>query len=149
ASQPAPRPVSSPAPSIPRPASTPVPSNPPTPIPQPANLGDATNFMDAPAAPTLVIEASASPDRVGRKIELVTFPFILGRSLEILNAENEVSRKHAEITHSAQSGRYFVTDLQSTNGVTINGQRIAAGTPFEITSGARIGLGSLLMLQFK
>jgi pSer/pThr/pTyr-binding forkhead associated (FHA) protein len=147
--QPAPRSVSSPSPSIPRPASTPAPSNPPTPIPQPASAGDATNFMDAPATPTLVIEASSTPNRVGQKIELVTFPFTLGRSLDVLSTENEVSRKHAEITYSPQSGRYFITDLQSTNGVTINGQRITAGTPFEITHGTKIGLGTLLALRFE
>lgn len=151
ASQPAPRPVASPSPSIPRPAPPPTPSNPPTPIPQSAKAVDsnATNFLDTPAVPTLVIEASASPARVGQKIELMTFPFTLGRSLEILSTENEVSRKHAEITYSAQSGRYFVTDLQSTNGVTINGQRITAGTPFEITHGSKIGLGTLLVLRFE
>ncbi len=149
--QPTPRPVASPTPSIPRPASTPVPSTPPTPVPQPANFSDAnaTNFLGTPAVPTLVIEASASPSRVGQKIELATFPFTLGRSLDILSTENEVSRKHAEITYSPQSGRYFVTDLNSTNGVTINGQRIAAGTPFEITHGTKIGLGTLLVLRFE
>jgi pSer/pThr/pTyr-binding forkhead associated (FHA) protein len=149
ASQPAPRPVSAPSPSIPRPASPPMPSNPPTPIPQPIRTGETTDIMDAFTVPTLVIEASASPARVGQKIEMGTFPFTLGRSLEILGTENEVSRKHAEITYSPQSGRYFLTDLQSTNGVSLNGQRIAAGTPFEITHGAKIGLGSLLVLRFE
>ena len=148
AAQPAPRPASTPVPSTPKPASAPVPSTPPTPIPQPANPGDATNIMDAPTLPVLVIEASSSPENVGKKIELAAFPFTLGRSLDILTAENEVSRKHAEITHSPQSGRYFITDLQSTNGVTLNGQRITAGASFEITPGIKIGLGTILVLRF-
>ena len=105
--------------------------------------------MDAPAIPALVIQASAASEKVGKKIDLIAFPFTLGRSLEILSNENEVSRKHAEVTHNSQTGKYYITDLQSTNGVTLNGQRIAAGTPFEITPGTRVGLGTVLTLRFE
>lgn len=139
------------SPSTPRPAASVQPVS--TPIPPPArsvtNNADATSLADAPIIPSLVIEASAVSDKVGGRIELSMFPFTIGRSLEILSKENEVSRKHAEISYDAKSSRYYISDLQSTNGVTINGQRVAPGTPYEIISGTRIGLGSILILKFE
>jgi len=138
-SQPSPRPVSAPA------APPPVIRAPA----QSAPSADATSLADSIPMPSLVIEAGTSPERVGTRIELSPLPFTLGRSLEVLNKENEVSRKHAEIIQDPQSGRYYVTDLQSTNGVTINGQKIVPGTPYQITPGVRIGLGSILTLRFE
>ena len=132
----------------PRPISTPPSSAPLQPPAQSVNSADATSFIDSPLTPSLVIEASSVSERVGGRIELTSSPFVLGRSLDILGKENEVSRKHAEVTHDTQSGKYYITDLQSTNGVTLNGQRITPGTPYEIASGTRIGLGSILILQF-
>jgi hypothetical protein len=124
-----------------------VPSQPPPSKPV-VSEPDATSIVDSTSSPNLVIEASAAPSRIGQRLELIAFPFTLGRSLEPLSAENEVSRKHAEITRDA-AGRYYVTDLQSTNGVTLNGQRIPANAPHLLTPGARIGLGSILVMRFE
>lgn len=138
--EPVPSSMSQPAP---MPASRPVPSE-PLPSRPHINEPDATNIL---ATPSLVIEASAEPGRVGQRLEMIAFPFIVGRSLEILASENDVSRRHAEITRDA-GGRYFIMDLQSTNGVTINGQMIPPNAPHLITNGARIGLGSVLVMRF-
>jgi pSer/pThr/pTyr-binding forkhead associated (FHA) protein len=109
---------------------------------------NATNLVSQmPAA--LVIEASSSPGRVGERIDLVAFPFIIGRSLASLSTENEVSRRHAEISFDTQRNSYYVTDLHSTNGVSVNGQRIPADVPQEISAGVRIGLGSTLVVRFE
>jgi pSer/pThr/pTyr-binding forkhead associated (FHA) protein len=114
-----------------------------------ANVVDATSLADSLPLPVLVIEAASSSDKIGKQIELITFPFSLGRSLESLSKEEEVSRRHAEITYDPQAGKYYITDLNSTNGLTLNGQRIVPGTPHEITTGARIGLGSILVLRLE
>jgi hypothetical protein len=142
--EPASQPVSQ---SAPKPASTPVPSQPP-PSRSPVREPDATNVLDASAIPALVIEASTASSRIGQRLELTTFPFTLGRSLEFLSTENEVSRRHAEITREA-GGRYYITDLQSTNGVTINGQHISPNVPQQLTPGARVGLGTILVMRFE
>jgi hypothetical protein len=39
--------------------------------------------------------------------------------------------------------------LHSTNGVSINGQRIPADVPHVISPGVHIGLGSLLVFRFE
>jgi len=80
---------------------------------------------------------------------MLTFPFILGRSLEILSVENEISRRHAVITHDNQRNAYFITDLQSTNGVTINGKRIPPNVAHPITAGTHIGLGRVFSARFE
>jgi pSer/pThr/pTyr-binding forkhead associated (FHA) protein len=109
----------------------------------------ATSFVPESVSAALVIEAASASDRVGQRIELIAFPFTIGRMMTALSAEGEVSRKHAEITRDAQSGTYYITDLQSTNGVTVNGQRIPPNTPHLIAPGARIGLGQVLVMRFE
>ena len=138
ASQPAPRPS----------ASAPVASTPPLAPASPVLDPNATNLVSQlPAA--LVIEASSSPGKAGERIDLLAFPFIIGRSLASLSNENEVSRRHAEISFDTQRNSYYVTDLHSTNGVTVNGQRIPPDAPQMISSGVRIGLGSTLVVRFE
>ncbi len=113
-----------------------------------ANSTDATSLADSLPLPTLIVESASSPDKVGKKIELITFPFSIGRSLDVLSKEEEVSRRHGEISYDPQTSKYYITDLNSTNGITLNGQRIVSGTPYEIIPGSRIGLGSILVLRF-
>ena len=139
-------PVAQPAP--PRSASTPVASTPVQPPVSPSMDPNATNLVSQmPAA--LIIEASSSSGKVGERIDLIAFPFILGRSLASLSTENEVSRRHAEISFDTQRNSYFITDLHSTNGVTVNGQRIPPDVPQMISPGARIGLGGTLVVRFE
>jgi pSer/pThr/pTyr-binding forkhead associated (FHA) protein len=140
-------PVSQPVP--PQPASAPVASTPLHETAPPFVDSDATNFAPQISSAALVIEAGSSPARVGERIDLIAFPFVLGRLLTSLSAENEVSRKHAEITYDTQRNSYTITDLQSTNGVTINGQKIPPDVPHVIAPGARIGLGSVLVFRFE
>ncbi|MHB9092505.1 MAG: FHA domain-containing protein, partial [Chloroflexota bacterium] len=49
----------------------------------------------------------------------------VGRALDndLVVEDPSVSRHHAEIRR--QCGRYYLTDLQSTNGTSLNGQRVA------------------------
>lgn len=64
-------------------------------------------------------------DETGQKFVIAKFPFFLGRSNEcdvVLNGKG-VSRKHAEIVF--QSGRLVVNDLESLNGLKVNGYKVA------------------------
>lgn len=138
-----------PPPSYAPPASAPIPSTPVPPPPPPAFTADATNIAAVPASSArLVIERANDTARIGERIELIAFPFVLGRSMAALSAEIEVSRRHAEVNQDAQGG-YTITDLQSTNGVTINGQRIPPSVPHQITPGMRIGLGQVVVVRFE
>lgn len=114
----------------------------------PIRDSDATNFSAQALAPALVVEAGSAPSRIGERVELTTLPFVIGRSLEVFSAENEMSRRHAEITRDAH-GAYYLTDLNSTNGVSINGQRIPPNVPHSISSGMRLGFGSVLVARFE
>jgi pSer/pThr/pTyr-binding forkhead associated (FHA) protein len=138
-------PVSQP---VAQPASTPVPSSPLHETAPPFVDADATNLTPQVSSAVLIIEASSLPSRIGNRIDLIAFPFVIGRLLTSLSTENEVSRKHAEITFDAKRNSFLITDLKSTNGVSINGQRIPPDMPHVITPGARIGLGSTLVLRF-
>jgi pSer/pThr/pTyr-binding forkhead associated (FHA) protein len=139
-------PVSQP---VSQPASTPVSSKPLHETAPPFVDADATNFVSPSSTASLVVEAGSSPAKVGERIELIAFPFVIGRLLTSLSAENEVSRKHAEISYDARKNSYTVTDLQSTNGVSINGQKIPPDVPHSITPGTHIGLGSVVVVRFE
>lgn len=56
-----------------------------------------------------------------------------------------VSRRHAEIF--LQDGRYFVRDLDSANGTTLNGKKVT-NQPQAIRSGDQLHLGELLLVVF-
>jgi hypothetical protein len=60
----------------------------------------------------------------GRKHELAKPQIVVGRSREcdITLTDPNVSRRHAEIRR--ENGSYWIVDLNSTNGVEVNGKRI-------------------------
>ena len=65
---------------------------------------------------------------------------VLGRSrdCDVVLADDNVSRRHAEIRPSG--GSWIVKDLGSTNGVKVNGRRIQG--PQSLKSGDTIDLGT-------
>lgn len=97
----------------------------------------------------LVIEKASSADRIGQRLELLTYPFLLGRNIPALATEVEVSRRHAEINYDPASKHYTVTDLNSTNGVRVDGELIEPNRPYPIHSGSRIGLGLKVVLRLE
>ena len=66
---------------------------------------------------------------------------LIGRSREcdVVLADANVSRRHAEIRPGA-AGTWTIADLGSTNGVLVNGHRIAGAEPLQ--PGDRIALGT-------
>jgi pSer/pThr/pTyr-binding forkhead associated (FHA) protein len=132
--------------SQPVPTATSIPIQPS--LPAPTDVNGTILSSKTPTA-ALVIEESSSLDTVGNHIKLTGFPFTLGRVLTSLNSEEEVSRKHAEVNYDKQSSLFTITDLQSTNGVTLNGVKITPDVPHVISPDMRIGLGSVLVLRLE
>lgn len=61
----------------------------------------------------------------GESYPITTFPFVIGRGTEcdlVLQGKG-ISRKHAEIVF--QSGRFVVNDIESLNGIKVNGYKVA------------------------
>jgi signal transduction histidine kinase len=79
----------------------------------------------------------------GSRFELIDLTIQLGRDAAstIQLHDTQVSRRHAEIRRA--DGGYTVSDLDSSNGTFVNGQRI---TEHALTSGDQLQLGNTLML---
>lgn len=61
----------------------------------------------------------------GESYPITTFPFVIGRGTEcdlVLQGKG-ISRKHVEIVF--QSGRFVINDLESLNGLKVNGYKVA------------------------
>ena len=59
----------------------------------------------------------------------------------------EASREHFRLT--ARGDELFVTDLHSTNGTFVDGERLEAGTDAAVADGAEIGVGSAIALRLR
>jgi predicted component of type VI protein secretion system len=95
--------------------------------------------LDQPRGPEPTGRAMILAD--GKRMLIGPDGAVLGRSREadiVLNDPN-VSRRHAEIAPDARGG-WTVRDLNSTNGVKVNGRRITA--PTSVSSGDRLALGT-------
>lgn len=99
--------------------------------------------------PHLVLQIAAQAPqiiRLGQVLQIGRDP-----SNDLVLSRGPVSRHHACIV--AQSGQYYVRDLESTNGTYVNNQRLAAHTPYLLNPGdvIRIGdeAGNSIGLEFK
>ncbi|PKN92855.1 MAG: hypothetical protein CVU44_12550 [Chloroflexi bacterium HGW-Chloroflexi-6] len=85
----------------------------------------------------------------GQHLELSEFPAVIGRAHPLLSVEKEVSRNHLEVRYEAGQNTFFVVDLNSGNGSTLNGNRMVAGVPYAFQPGMRLELGPKLVLLFQ
>ena len=53
------------------------------------------------------------------------------------------SRRHALITQKGQA--YEITDLESTNGTWLNGERLVPNSPYELKNGSLLRLGKMML----
>src|SRR5678815_637767 len=81
-----------------------------------------------------------SSNFAGKEYELTRPQMIVGRTDEndIVVNHRSISRNHAKITRDPESGRYTISDLQSSNGVRVNGQDYGK---VELRRGDTIDLG--------
>ena len=124
---------------------------PPAPAAHPAAAQPQAAQPQAAAVqvPRLVIERALAPNKVGQRMDITSTPVLLGRELPFLLGEGEISRRHAEINFDPRVKQYTLTDLQSTNGVTMNSVRIEANKPYALVSGTKIGLGGSFVMRFE
>lgn len=104
----------------------------------------------AKAQPSLSILQSPPELALGSKIPLQPLPFVVGRvEGSLLLKEPNISRRHAEISFDAARQVHFITDLNSSNGTFVNGQRIPAGQPVQLINGAVINFGPNVSVRFE
>lgn len=121
-------------------AEPPAPGVPRSPyVPAPPHLRPADPRPE-PAAPSLVVTDRLTEGRASERV--VPLPVGLtrlgrGAEADVRLTDTGVSRLHAEIR--VQEGRASVLDLDSTNGTTVNGQRVRSSP---LQDGDRIGVGS-------
>lgn len=128
----------------PLPASVPRPSTPQMPsVPRQSGVGQAP----PPARPALVVEQASQPANLGQRLELLNFPFLLGRDLPQLLGEADVSRRHAEIRFDPATAQFTVTDLGSTNGTFLESGAIPPNIPCALPRGSRLRLGPKVVLR--
>jgi pSer/pThr/pTyr-binding forkhead associated (FHA) protein len=120
------------------PAPTPMPAVIPG-TPPPANRSPVavadTDPQGRPVATAAQVAALSAPvgygklvvlssNLAGKEFDLTRPQMIVGRTDEndIVINHRSISRNHAKITRDPESGRYTISDLQSSNGVRVNGQ---------------------------
>jgi len=114
-------------------------------------MEDATMVMPARVQSTPYLTGlnfPASLPSIGR-VKVDQFPFIFGRSEgNLIIQEASISRRHAQITYDFSQQTYYLTDLNSSNGTTLNGQRLTPERSVQLTSGSTIGLGPNITIRF-
>lgn|GEM_PF-1377256 len=75
--------------------------------------------------------------------------YVIGRmpDSQLCLPHTEVSRYHAEVV--CKERRYYVVDLDSTNGTLLNGAALEAHKLYGLKSNDQIQIGDLLVLQFE
>ena len=88
----------------------------------------------------------ASGTRAGDYYPLGRRTSVIGRaeSLLIQILDDQVSRKHLQIRYDAPSQTYLALDMNSRNGVSINGRKIQGETP--LREGDRLQIGNTELL---
>jgi len=96
----------------------------------------------------LILEPIAGPPLKLMTIEPTGKTVCLGRAgtcdLVMGDPEGAVSRKHAEIAYSGETGlgpTWRITDMQSRHGTYVNGNRLTPGIPSPLLEGDRIRVG--------
>jgi hypothetical protein len=92
----------------------------------------------------LVMRSGPNP---GKVFDLTKNEIFIGRDIsnDIVISDAEVSRKHARV--SLEAGGYVLEDLGSTNGTSVNGQRLIG--PHSLRPGETVLLGENISLSFE
>ena len=100
--------------------------------------------MDGQMKCRLVVKQGTQPPQ---DYELSQAEVTIGRdpACEISISQTSVSRRHARL--SRKGDRYYVEDLGSSNGTTLNGKFVQGATP--LNTGDQIGLGAEVTLVFE
>ena len=109
--------------------------------PQPTNVYGIGELLGA----ALELRHSPAMERLGTRVTVADVPFRIGRGMKgqpdalSLDEDTSVSRRHAQITY--EGGRFYLTDLGSSNGTRVDGVRLTPDTPHPLHNGAQIVFG--------
>lgn len=113
---------------------------------------DRTDFVSAEdpdgslqtREPVLLVVSGA---RAGLTVNVTDAPIVIGRAQHcgVWMEGSGISREHARVARDS-TGAVTVTDLQSTNGTFVNGERITAR---RLSAGDQIRIGPETMLKFE
>ncbi len=110
--------------------------------PTPTASRSITSAHPKISAPSLVqptlVSIPMSPETP--PVTVTHSPFAIGRSrlADLILDDNFASQRHAVIVHTGDV--WTIADAGSTNGTSVNGQKISA--PVELSRGDRLGIGS-------
>lgn len=98
-----------------------------------------------PTAPCFYIKES---DRITGQVDLTHFPFVIGRARECdyVIDSTEISRMHLQLDFDHQ--QVVLRDLGSTNGTTLNGERVTANRDYRLRANDSVNLGNAFELVF-
>lgn len=100
------------------------------------------------SAKSIAMESIAllADPHTGQEYNLCRFTTSIGRSIsgDIVLSDNSVSRQHA-IVYCLQ-GKFYIEDIGSTNGTTVNGQPLKERTAISCGDEIRLGITRLLFL---
>jgi len=82
---------------------------------------------------------------LGKRFALKSKTIVIGRGseCEIPLLESSLSRTHAQMLKK-RNGRFYVKDLDSTNGTYLNDQKLTPGKAVEVTNGDFLKLGNMI-----
>ena len=83
---------------------------------------------------------------IARKYQITSLPVVIGKLSNEVDCrinDSSVSRLHAKILK--RDGDIFILDLNSTNGTTVDGERLVMGEERQITVNSNIMLGNVVV----
>jgi EAL domain-containing protein (putative c-di-GMP-specific phosphodiesterase class I) len=94
--------------------------------------------------PLLILQSQTSGDAGDDFLIVDRTPFIVGRDrhCDAYVPLRDISKRHVSFSHA--EGTWWVTDLGSTNGSYVRGEKIKPGTPVQVALGDFISLGKQL-----
>jgi pSer/pThr/pTyr-binding forkhead associated (FHA) protein len=94
---------------------------------------------DAFGAPT--VQLPVLVEQSGREHVVRPGENLIGREGDIALADPRVSRRHAAL--ASENGAFFLSDLGSTNGTSVNGSKLAPNERKEVKEGDKLSFGGL------
>ena len=105
---------------------------------------EATHITPPPSRPSQLIITEGA--QAGAMMQLGDHPITIGRAndIEVSLQDDYASGRHARLF--PQGSRWFLEDLNSTNGTYVNGERLTRATPIEPGVEVRVG-GTTMQLR--